>query len=227
MTRRNSSGKGFKDPFRHLGDRLAGVIFGCSDETLGECIDEGVFGLPIGHQCYVERIKIGMPLFLFNYTRRELHGVFLAASNGEMDIRPSAWTKEASERTPFPSQVRIKVHKKGKVLKECEFKPAIIGNYNCPSLFQFELDEHQVKQLCKLYKSSVPKMVMPSETAVEAKSEVGKRRPLEDKLCHLESKNVCSDPKDMSDQKGSVWAYGEDHHFDSGKILFSFERELI
>jgi hypothetical protein len=46
-----------------------------------------------------------MPLFLFNYTDRRLHGIFEAASLGQMSIDPYAWSNEDSLTTPFPAQV--------------------------------------------------------------------------------------------------------------------------
>jgi hypothetical protein len=46
-----------------------------------------------------------MPLFLFNYSDRKLHGIFEAASPGEMYIDPYAWSNDGSLRTAFPAQV--------------------------------------------------------------------------------------------------------------------------
>lgn len=55
----------------------------------------------------MKNIDPGLPLFLFNYSDRKLHGVFEAASNGEMFIDPYGWTADGSERTQFPAQVDI------------------------------------------------------------------------------------------------------------------------
>ena len=46
-----------------------------------------------------------MPLFLFNYSDRKLHGVFEALSSGQMNINPHAWTLDGQQMTPFPAQV--------------------------------------------------------------------------------------------------------------------------
>lgn len=54
---------------------------------------------------YVKNINPGMPLFLFNYTKRQLHGIFEAASPGQMNIDPYGWTKDGSKRTLYPAQV--------------------------------------------------------------------------------------------------------------------------
>jgi len=53
----------------------------------------------------VKNIDPGLPLFLFNYTNRRLHGIFEAASKGRMFIDPYGWTNDGSERTLYPAQV--------------------------------------------------------------------------------------------------------------------------
>lgn len=59
------------------------------------------------HYAYVKHVKTGMPLFLFNYSDRKLHGIFEAASPGRLSIDPYAWSDEGSLKTPFPAQVLI------------------------------------------------------------------------------------------------------------------------
>ncbi|KAK4345645.1 hypothetical protein RND71_035821 [Anisodus tanguticus] len=83
--------------FRYLTKKqLGGVIFGCKDNTMNECILKQLFGLPAPHFSYLKNIDPGLPLFLFNYSNRELHGIFEAASSGEMHINPYAWTSDGS-----------------------------------------------------------------------------------------------------------------------------------
>lgn len=62
-------------------------------------------GLPSGHISYVRNIGACLPLFLFNYSDRKLHGIYEAASHGQMNISSSAWTDGGLQRTPFPAQV--------------------------------------------------------------------------------------------------------------------------
>lgn len=62
-------------------------------------------GLPSVHYSYVRNVKPGLPLFLFNYSDRKLHGIFEAASPGQMCIDPYAWSHDDSLRTSFPAQV--------------------------------------------------------------------------------------------------------------------------
>jgi hypothetical protein len=45
-----------------------------------------------------------MPLFLYNFETKELHGIFRAASDGDWEIDPLAWT-DGTRRTPYPCQV--------------------------------------------------------------------------------------------------------------------------
>lgn len=62
---------------RNLGkNNLGGVIFGYKDNTMKECLFKQIFGLPSLHIAYVNHIEPGLPLFLFNYSDRKLHGIF-------------------------------------------------------------------------------------------------------------------------------------------------------
>lgn len=62
-------------------------------------------GLPAHHFSYVKNIDPGLPLFLFNYSDRKLHGIFEAACPGQMNINPYGWTTDGSDRTLYPAQV--------------------------------------------------------------------------------------------------------------------------
>lgn len=53
----------------------------------------------------MRNINPGLTLFLFNYSDRKLHGIFEAASPGQMNINPYGWTPDGSELTPYPAQV--------------------------------------------------------------------------------------------------------------------------
>jgi hypothetical protein len=66
-------------------------------------------GLPAQHFSYVKNIDPGLPLFLFNYSDRKLHGIFEAASNGQMNINPYGWTTDGSEKTLYPAQVSYEI----------------------------------------------------------------------------------------------------------------------
>ena len=76
---------------RSLDEPVGGVIFHCNNETIEENMERMVFGLVSRKAELVERITPGMPVFLFNYSIKELHGGFVAESAGAMNICPDAW----------------------------------------------------------------------------------------------------------------------------------------
>ncbi|KAK9699980.1 hypothetical protein RND81_08G208500 [Saponaria officinalis] len=132
---------------------LAGLIFVCKKTTFNECFSKKLFGLPGAHFAYVQKVTPGMPLFLFNCTDRKLFGIFEAVSSGQMNIDKRAWTSDASELTPFPAQVRMKIRMSCLPLVEEQFKPILIKNYfnqQDPHLFWFELDQNQTQGLTSL-----------------------------------------------------------------------------
>ncbi|CAO2820176.1 unnamed protein product [Amaranthus hypochondriacus] len=153
-------------PFRNLAPALlSGVIFGCTDMTINECLTKQLFGLPGPHFAYVKIIHPGLPLFLFNYSKRQLHGIFKAASPGQMNINPYGWTQDGSKKTSFPAQVQICVRKYCRPLQESQFAPIIKGNYYSHSHFKFELDHAQVSKLIALFSTQV---VAPSAVMVKS-----------------------------------------------------------
>ncbi|XP_022744291.1 kelch-like protein 12 isoform X2 [Durio zibethinus] len=105
--------------------QLGGVIFGCKNSTYKECLSSQLFGLPSQHFSYVKNIDPGLPLFLFNYSDRKLHGIFEAASHGQMNINPYGWTTDGSEKTQYPAQVQIRVRLQCQPLLEEQFRPII------------------------------------------------------------------------------------------------------
>ncbi|XP_076935281.1 uncharacterized protein LOC143601883 [Bidens hawaiensis] len=133
--------------------QLGGVIFGCKQTTINECLCKKLFGLPSPHFMYVKNIEPGLPLFLFNYTDRTLLGIFEAVSSGQMNIDQCAWSCDGSHQTAFPAQVQIRAKLQCKELTENQFKPIIIGNYYAPQHFWFELDHPQTNHLLSLMAS--------------------------------------------------------------------------
>ncbi|KAL9268229.1 Kelch-like protein, partial [Drosera capensis] len=134
--------------------QLGGVIFGCTRATYDECILKQLFGLPAPHFAYVKNVTVNMPLFLFNYSDRKLHGIFEAAGPGQMNLDTCAWTLEGSEKTSFPAQVRVKVRIQCASLSEDQFGPIITGNYYEHNHFWLELDKKQAQQLTSLFSQS-------------------------------------------------------------------------
>ncbi|XP_062165842.1 uncharacterized protein LOC133872362 isoform X2 [Alnus glutinosa] len=139
---------------RNLGkSHLGGVIFGCKNSTIKECFFKQLFGLPAQHFSYVKNIDPGLPLFLFNYSDRQLHGIFEAASTGQMNINPYGWTTDGSEKTLYPAQVQVRVRLQCQPLHENQFKPIIADNYYSQTHFRFELDHAQTSRLISLLAS--------------------------------------------------------------------------
>ncbi|TKY65756.1 Kelch protein 1 [Spatholobus suberectus] len=134
-------------------NQLGGVIFGCKNATMKECLSKQLFGLPAQHFSYVKNIDPGLPLFLFNYTDRKLHGIFEAASSGRMFIDPYGWTTDGSERTQYPAQVQICVRLQCQPLSEDKFKQVIADNYYTHNHFWFEVDHGQTSKLISLLSS--------------------------------------------------------------------------
>ncbi|KAL3700377.1 hypothetical protein R1sor_018399 [Riccia sorocarpa] len=174
-----SSGAAKVAPQRKLAERgrLGSVIFGCTNATYNECVNNKLFGLPYSHHSYVEHIEPGMPLFLFNYNDRRMHGIFEAVSEGGLNINPYGWTgTDSGARTQFPAQVRVQLRadfRKIVSLPEAVFKDAIIDNYYMPTHFFFEVDMEQTERLITLFEkqlgiSSKQAVVVPRSPVISA-----------------------------------------------------------
>ncbi|KAI5392127.1 hypothetical protein KIW84_076787, partial [Lathyrus oleraceus] len=136
-------------------DQLGGVIFGCTRHTMKECLSKQLFGLPAQHFSYVENINPKMPLFLFNYSDRKLHGIFEATSHGKMFIDPYAWINDDyTDETQYPAQVKVRVRVQCHPILEDKFGPVIGENYYLNNHFWFELDHRQTSKLMYLFVST-------------------------------------------------------------------------
>jgi cleavage and polyadenylation specificity factor subunit 4 len=87
-----------------------GFIFGCSSDTMDECLGRGVFGLPGHMRQAASCIVPGSTIFLFNVTDRLLFGIFEALTPAIMDIVPAAFSRNPkATSSPFPVQIRVRV----------------------------------------------------------------------------------------------------------------------
>ncbi|MBA0630512.1 hypothetical protein Godav_002603 [Gossypium davidsonii] len=117
---------------------LGGYIFVCNNDTMQEDLKRQLFGLPPRYRDSVRAITPGLPLFLYNYTTHQLHGIFEAASFGGSNIDPTAWEdKKCKGESRFPAQVRIRIRKVCKALEEDAFRP-VLHHYDGPK-FRLEL----------------------------------------------------------------------------------------
>lgn len=138
---------------------LSGFIFMCNARTKPECYRNRVFGLPAGRREDVEKVKKGMKLFLFDFDMKLLYGVYVATSNGQMNLEPSAFGGR------FPAQVSFAIHKECLPLRETAFKFAIRENYE-GSKFKAELTRQQVKDLLLLFPALTAASVAPIPQAI-------------------------------------------------------------
>ncbi|ESQ48933.1 hypothetical protein EUTSA_v10020540mg [Eutrema salsugineum] len=146
---------------------LCGVIFGCKFSTIKECHAKKLFGLPAPHMAYIKNIDPGLTLFLFNYSDRTLHGIYEAASEGQLNIDPKAWSPNGTDPTPYPAQVKVRVRVRCEPLAEEKFSPVIADNYQDDKVFWFELDRGQTNKLLRLFSPS-PYVRAPSTSKYAA-----------------------------------------------------------
>ncbi|CAI9777259.1 unnamed protein product [Fraxinus pennsylvanica] len=128
---------------------LGGYIFVCNNDTMQEDLKRQLFGLPPRYRDSVRAITPGLPLFLYNYTNHQLHGVFEAVSFGGSNIDPTAWEdKKCKGESRFPAQVKSRVRKLCKPLEEDAFRP-VLHHYDGPK-FRLELSVPETLDLLDL-----------------------------------------------------------------------------
>lgn len=136
-------------------ETLGGYIFVCNNDTMQEDLKRQLFGLPQRYRDSVRTIQPGLPLFLYNYTTHQLHGVFEAASFGGSNIDPTAWEdKKCRGESRFPAQVRIRVRRLSKPLEEDSFRP-VLHHYDGPK-FRLQLSIPETLALLDLFSESEP-----------------------------------------------------------------------
>ena len=87
-----------------------GFIFGCSSDTMDECLGRGILGMPMHMKAAAQWIVPGSSVFLFNVTDRLLFGIFEALAPASVNIEPTAFSKNPkATSSPFPVQVRVRV----------------------------------------------------------------------------------------------------------------------
>jgi hypothetical protein len=128
---------------------LGGYIFVCNNDTMQEDLKRQLFGLPPRYRDSVRAITPGLPLFLYNYTTHQLHGIFEAVSFGGSNIDPTAWEdKKCKGESRFPAQVRIRIRKLCNALEEDAFRP-VLHHYDGPK-FRLELSVPETLELLDL-----------------------------------------------------------------------------
>ena len=134
-------------------ETVGGYIFVCNNDTMAENLKRELFGLPPRYRDSVRQITPGLPLFLYNYSTHQLHGVFEAASFGGSNIDPSAWEdKKNPGESRFPAQVRVVTRKVCEPLEEDSFRP-ILHHYDGPK-FRLELNVPEALSLLDIFEEN-------------------------------------------------------------------------
>ncbi|XAR70156.1 hypothetical protein NMG60_11026926 [Bertholletia excelsa] len=156
---KNSLDKRFKTlpPSESLprNETIGGYIFVCNNDTMQENLQRQLFGLPPRYRDSVRAITPGLPIFLYNYSTHQLHGIFEAASFGGTNIDPTAWEdKKKPGESRFPAQVRIVTRKVCEPLEEDSFRP-ILHHYDGPK-FRLELNIPEALSLLDIFAENNP-----------------------------------------------------------------------
>ncbi|EPS66990.1 hypothetical protein M569_07785, partial [Genlisea aurea] len=131
-------------------ETIGGYIFVCNNDTMAENLKRQLFGLPPRYRDSVRAITPGLPLFLYNYSTHQLHGIFEAAGFGGTNIDPSAWEdKKNPGESRFPAQVPVVTRKICDPLEEDSFRP-ILHHYDGPK-FRLELNIPEALSLLDIF----------------------------------------------------------------------------
>ncbi|MBA0718785.1 hypothetical protein Golax_006514 [Gossypium laxum] len=131
-------------------ETVGGYIFVCNNDTMEENLRRQLFGLPPRYRDSVRAITPGLPLFLYNYSTHQLHGVFEAATFGGTNIDPTAWEdKKCPGESRFPAQVGVITRKICEPLEEDSFRP-ILHHYDGPK-FRLELNIPEALSLLDIF----------------------------------------------------------------------------
>ena len=140
----------------------SGIIFGCTSSTFDECFALSMVGLPRKYLPLVKSIVGGYTLiFLFNFSDRQLHGVYLATSDGQENLSLTAWRTSApqpkfngadgeidasdADGSPFPAQCTFNIVEEFAAVPEAEFRHIL--EYTERQRFKFKLSRWQCRDL--------------------------------------------------------------------------------
>jgi len=102
--------------------KIEGYLFLCTNRTQRECFQKKLFGRSHKFWGWVEQIRAGSSLFLYNIDSKTLFGIFRAASEGKLNIDPAAWKN--MRPLSFPAQVIVewdRLHKINNAHKTFKF----------------------------------------------------------------------------------------------------------
>lgn len=138
----------------------------------------------------VERIEPGKTaLFVFHYSSRELHALYVPTCPGGLNIDKEAYVEIAKKLnhkhqggtlpypeggSPFPAQVRYKTMFQFTPLQEWQWQH-VVEYQKFTHHFKFWLEKHQVEQLLQLFKANHGKPQAPRPIRRDVREE--DRRP--------------------------------------------------
>ncbi|XP_015694301.1 uncharacterized protein LOC102714471 [Oryza brachyantha] len=127
-----------------------GAIFLCNRLTRKECFEKKLFGLSAHCADFIQTVKVGATLFLYDVDQHKLHGVFEATSDGSMNIIPDAFVSSGKS---YPCQIRFKRIWFCKPLMESEYHDAMQTKFMPKNKFRNGLSHQQVLKLLHLFSS--------------------------------------------------------------------------
>nr|CAD1824300.1 unnamed protein product [Ananas comosus var. bracteatus] len=147
LQQRDHGGESSEATLWNVGDPMSQAklgVFHVCDIVLHESC------LPPRYRDSVRAITPGLPLFLYNYSTHQLHGIFEATSFGGTNIDPIAWEdKKCPGESRFPAQVRVMTRKLCEPLEEDAFRP-ILHHYDGPK-FRLELNVQEALALLDIF----------------------------------------------------------------------------
>lgn len=129
-----------------------GYIFSCSDETRQECLDKKLFGGTEKQRWWINEVRPGNILFLYDYSRHCLLGLFKATTKGGSCFESDAWGGK------YPAQVKVE-WESGKIIElpYSEIKDIIEkGEY-----IKSYLTREETKKLIEKFKSICKEQSIP------------------------------------------------------------------
>ncbi|DBA85703.1 TPA: hypothetical protein ACH3X1_005274 [Trebouxia sp. C0004] len=105
-----------------------------------------------------------MPIFLFNYTDKMMHGIFRAITPGTQNINPQGWTSIShTSFTRYPAQVKVGLFEKCWPIVDRDFKQAVQGAFFTDRQFNYQLTADEARKLCDMFSKLATKRLYQAQ----------------------------------------------------------------